>query len=258
MQGPSIATVVILAAVLIALIGFFFITGSNQTSSFKSILDLTGITNGSQLVHAIQQGISNYSVFDLTYSASAKVSSNPIYPITANAQLSIYRNGSIFGLSLSVQNPMALLGQQSATGTYSSVSEYNGSGFVLCIDGQSSCTYKKAVQTGAFSSEISSALSGLFSASFFSSPYLMMMEGGGPNSNSSDFAFTYKNTQTYDGEKCAYMQVTSTQVFTLASGGLSVNGQICVSEALGLPVYGNLEVSYDSVAISLSFSSTLT
>ncbi len=246
--------VVVVIAVGIALLAPY--AGSQTNPYFKPILNLAGINGSGQLMETIQNGVSNHSEFNLTYSATAKTTS-AVYPVEYTAKLSIDRNGNIIALSLLTENPEILFGQVGASGTYYSTSEYNGSGFLSCASDRAACGYERAAQNGSFAAEISSALSNLFSPAFFTAPYLALMNGNRSQGGSNDFILTYSNTQVYDGEQCAYMGVASTQNF-IASSGLKVSGDVCFSEALGLPVYGDVTTTYDGVDISVSFSSVLT
>ncbi len=245
-QELYVLTAIVVVAVVIALL---ILTGVGITNpEFKPILNLAGVNSSNKLVSLMQAGISNHSEFNLTYHASAKLASTPLAYTAYSASLSVYRNASLFGLSMRVS------GQ--ADTVYSSMSEYNGTGFILCIGNETACAYNKSEQTGNFSSELLSALSGLFSSSFLSSPYLKMMENNYRAGSTNGFALAYLNTQIYDGEECSYTAIASNQNF-FSSTGTTVNGSVCISEALGLPVYGYVNVHYSSAAVSITFGSSL-
>ncbi len=247
--------VIIPLSVVIIIIFFIYLTGYHPVNIFQPIINVTSIKNSTGLMQAVQKGVENHSKFYLEYSAEAKLAV-PI-PVVYTASMDIYRNGSIIRMSFVTENLAELIGQSSVNETFNSTSLYNGSGFVLCTSGNTKCVYKKAAQDDNFSTEIASAISGMLNKNFLFSPYLKIMSENYTINNTNDFVFSYKYTQDYNGEKCGYMDMNSTASFTKNSGGLSLNGDICVSESLGLPVYGNIKVTYSGFVISISFSSLL-
>jgi hypothetical protein len=253
--------VTLVSILVVLIVGIFFVVEliptASQSYQFKPVLNLVTIQNSSGVLEAMQNGTNYYPDFNITYSGSATPSSNPLFPIKFSAILSIFKTENILEVALSTQNPNILLNPQQSASEYVSVSEYNGTGFLLCTSAESNCQYKKANQNGDFAAEIVSSLSNLFSSRFLSSPYLTFMSENYNASNSTSFSLSYLNMQTYDGNQCANMQASSTPSFTSESG-LSINGQVCLSTALGLPLYGQFTVTYDSVNIALSFTSVLT
>lgn len=242
-----------------SVLGIFLIFGTSTSSSitqFKSILNLTDIQNIPQIVNAIQNGTSYYTDFNITYYGSASVSINPLYPIKFSAILSISRSGDLLKVYLNTANPNLLLGQQSASEQYESVSEYNGTGFLLCTSSGAPCQYNRAMQTGNFSAEIASSLSNLFSSKFLSLPYLTIMNNSYVINNSTSFIFSYLNLNNYNGNRCTNLMMSSTQEF-ISTSGFDVNGQLCFSNAIGLPLYGRFIVTYNGVAIPIYFNASL-
>jgi hypothetical protein len=227
---------------------------SSSASQFKPILNLNSIQNSNQLMQAIQLGLSNYSNFNITYYGSATLLSG--LPLRYTANLSISRNVSLFKINLSTGNPNIFLPAQYVSNTYKSISEYNGTGFLLCTDLQQTCEYTKSIQNDNFSGELASSLSNLFSSSFLMDPYLTSMSDNYSSNLSSSFVLAYTATVDHNGNQCAYDSVKSTQSFT-ATSGLSIEGNACFSYALGLPLYGQLTITYHNLNVQLSFDSIL-
>lgn len=245
---------VIFVAVLIAVVSA---SANANHAQFKDILNFENVNNSNQLLGRIGTGIENNSEFNITYTANAVSSSNPLYGgLHYSANVSIARKGELLSVSLSTQSPSVISSTQQNSNEYWSASKYNGTGFLTCINDNSSCQYKKSNQSGDFAGEIASSFSNVFSSNFINYPYLSAMSGNYSLSNGSDFSLYYISSQTYSGNVCAYMQVTSTTAFYDMTGA-AVSGHACFSEALGLPLYADLTVTYSSISFNLHMISSL-
>lgn len=254
--GHSFFIIMVLIVICLILIFYSFAPTQTSVPALKAILNLTGVSNSSGLINAIQTGLTNHTSFEIVYYGSASATIPPFSLVKETGNLSIIRDGQILEVALSTGNPALLFSQQNPQGTYSSTSEYNGTGFLLCINRVSGCQYRQAEQNDNFAGELSSSLSGLFSSNFIFNPYLDIMNETYSVTNSSNFILTYLGADTYNGNPCSSFDFSSTSAFAV-SRGISISGKTCLSDAIGLPLSAQATVVYNGVSLSISVGSIL-
>ena len=253
-----VAGIVIIILMIVAVVILLSLKQTPFKPQFADILNLSGVNNSNQLLNQIGIGVKNNTDFNITYQVYAIFPSNPLYSgLRYSANASISRAENLLYVSMSTQNPSSIFNNQQNGGLYVSSSEYNGSGFALCYGSNSGCQFNKAKQNANFAGEIASAFSNLFNGKFLSSPYLSIMNSNYSISNGSEFSLLYLSQQVYGGNGCAYMQVSSTNAFYVSTGA-TVSGYACFSEALGVPLYAKLIVTYGSTSFDIDISSSLT